>query len=289
MKIKIILICVVAFCFIMAAGLAGWLEFALLPLREWYTDTFGENASISVAHESEDYFRKRGTKIDFLFEDIDEIAVGAKEINEYKIKITEKIIDKNYGDVRNNAAFYIEQNIIFEKSESVIKVQVMAKKTQQGNKASYYDTLFAEYRLLPFGTYYIVTASDVGTDNGEIVILSDAGEGDGQMRRKKTKVKAADNPALYDRLLSYGIDRIIDYTAFKGDNISCFEAANIREYSVPDGDMTEWARIYLREYKSKPGGYLMKTEIAADGVKTERKADFYYTGVKVKAPEWEGN
>ena len=267
--IKLAIIAITVLCLIMAAGFAGWLEKAIAPVRGW----FGDGLAISVAYESENYFRKSGTQTDFQYSDMEAIADKAKEINEYKIKITETIADK-----KNLNAFFVRQNIVFERSEDMIKVQVSPDKTQQGNRASFYEKLFEEYRLLPFGLYYIIT------ENGETCILMNSGQGDGNYMKKKSTVKASENKALYEKILSYGMDKIIDYKAFKGNNVSCYEAAGVREYSTP-GERDYWTDVYLREYQSKPGGYLMKYDIPKEDIRREIKADFYYSGIDKKLPK----
>jgi len=58
--------------------------------------------------------------------------------------------------VLHPSLFRVEQKIIFERAANVIKVQVARGTVQQANKSAYYDSLFADYRLLPFGTYFII-------------------------------------------------------------------------------------------------------------------------------------
>ena len=270
---------VVVFCLIMGMGLAGWLDAIFIPVQTFIGNTFGEGAAIRVAYETDDYFRTHGEKIDHLIEDIERVAIKTNEINEYRIKITDSLIDRNYGLVTNPRAFYIEQKITFEHHPDVIKVQVTSGTLQQGDKAAYYDKLFAEYRLLPFGTYFIVTI------DGEKYILMNRGQGDGNYMPRKSAVKAADSPALYDRLMSYSIERIIDYAPFKGSDITCFEVSNVREYSIPVSGMPNWANIFLREYNSKPGAYLMKYENEPENMRREIKAEFYYSRVNSKVPK----
>ena len=154
----------------------------------------------------------------------------------------------------------------------MIKVRVTHGKHQPAGKASYYDGLFAGYRLLPVGVYFIIT------NDGERYILTDTG-------KQKMAVKATDHQALYHRLMSYGIANIIDYVALQSQSLSCFSVANVHEYSSPESYSDEISAIYLREYQSMPAVYQMKYDITVEGVRHEIKAEFYYTKVNDKMPK----
>ena len=260
-KIAKITIAIVAvgIIFVLLNSFFMWFEGIALPFRSWFVDNVGgQDSAMRAAHESDKYFRSNGEKIEFLFEDIDAVAVKARELDVYKIEITERFV----GDKTS-----MHRDIVFESNEGVIKVNVKPSHVP----ASPVDFIKAEINSLPFGTYYIIT------ENGETYILIEAD-------KKKSAVKVADNKTLYDKLLSYGIEKIIDYNAFKRNDVSCYEAAKVREYSTPDPDgMEGYPGNYLREYQSMPGGYYIKVD--RGGYKHEIKADFYYSKVNSKIPQ----
>ena len=257
-------------------GFFDWSERVTLPVREW----FGGKPAMSVAYEDDGYFRKFGTRVDYLTEDIETLAIRSMGITEYKIIITERIADLNYGAL-NPSYFIVEQSITFEHHDTVIKVDVSPVLNQPASAPNFYGSLFTEYRLLPYGTYYIVT------EDGETYILMDTGIANGTKIANRTKsvVRASDNPMLYDKLLSFGIERIIDYDAFTGGDISCYEAAGVREYSAPLSYDASVSGIFLREYESKPVSYQMVHENNDEGTRHFIRTDFHYLGVNNKTPK----
>jgi hypothetical protein len=227
----------------------GWWDNLMLGFREVIVDTKGVDSAMSAAHESKDYFRRHGERVDFLFEDIDMVSLKTREIDVYWIEVWEQFIGKST----------LRRLVVFDQNQNVIKVEI----TSHGEGVDW----TAEIELLPFGTYYIITES------GENYILT---ERDGQ----KSAVRASDATALYDKLMSYGIERLIDYDAFKQDGISCYEAARVREYSTLSST-AYFPGIYLREYQSRPGAYYMETN---DGYRHIIEAYFHYSKVNSTAP-----
>ena len=232
----------------------GWTEGIFAPLR-----------GISSAHETDDYFRRHGERVDFLFEDIDAVSIKINEISVYKIEVREMFQDDRGWST-------MQRDIIFEQNEGVIKIEVKPEQAPDENRrgtSDFYDRVFAEIDLLPFGTYHIIT------EDGERYILTE---------NPKSAVRAADNPALYDKLMSFSIERIIDFEELKRNDLSCFEAGRVREYSTADKDMGHlgYAGMFLREYESTPGGYLMKYH--ADDILHEIRAMFFYSKVNSKIP-----
>jgi hypothetical protein len=222
----------------------GWWDKLMIPFRGGSLES-----AISAAHESHDYFRRHGERINFLFEDIDAVSLKTRTLNVYRIEITEQFI----------GYLSLFRSIIFERNEGVIKVEV----TPYRGTADW----TAQIEPLPFGTYYIVT------EDGETYILMETDE-------QKSAVRAADASALYDKLLSYGIERLINYNAFKQDSISCYEAARVREYSTLS-NTAYFPGIFLREYQSMPGGYYMEQ---SDGYRHIIEAYFHYSRVNSTVP-----
>ena len=136
-------------------GLSVWLERVFVPVQGRLVHTFGARYAFTIARETDDYFRMHGAKSDCLWENVAAVAAKAHEIEVYRITINEAIGDARYG-VLYPSLFRVEQKIIFERAANVIKVQVARGTVQQANKSAYYDSLFADYRLLPFGTYFII-------------------------------------------------------------------------------------------------------------------------------------
>jgi ribosomal protein S27E len=262
---------------VMGFGLAGWLDAVFVPARAWMGERLGLDFALSAAYEDDNYFRTTGTRIDFNPGDIEAISARANEIQEYRIRITETMSDIEYG-IFNPGLFIVEQNILFERSVNVIRVQVSPLRTQQGNRVAFYDRLFDTYQLLPFGTYYIVT------ENDETYILMNVGLGDGNYMKRRSVIRAAENPALYNRLLSYGISRIINFNAFQSSNVSAFEAAGLREFSIASPDDENWPDIFLREYQSMPGAYLMRSYLENGNVRHVTRAQFYYSRINTNVP-----
>ena len=151
----------------------GWWDNLMLGFRGLIVDTAGTGSAMSAARESHDYFRRHGERVDFLFEDIDAVSLKTRELDVYRIEITEMFI----GDLN------LFRSIVYEQNKSVIKVEV----TPYRGTVSW----TAQIEPLPFGTYYVVTEL---TENGETYILMEKG---GQ----KSAARAQDAPALYDKLL----------------------------------------------------------------------------------------
>lgn len=255
----------------LVVGALGVFEEKMLPFREWVVDTFGESSALELARESDDYFLENGTLIDFSFDEITAISDQSKNINEYKIEITEKI---------NRSQLYIVvQKITFEFQKDVIKVEVTPKRAEKAKNETHYNKLFTDLHLLPFGTYYIVT------ENDEKHILIDSGAGDGQENKTKTAIRATDNKALYNKLMSYGIEQIIDYKTIQKKDVSCYEFAKVREYSSPSSTLQGVSEFHLRVYDSKPGRYLMRNDNTKEKIYHEILCDFYYSGVNKKLPK----
>jgi len=78
----------------------GWSERVFDPVRGWFGNMFGDNFAMTAAYETDDYFRKNGVRVDYLWEDIDAVAVKAQTIDAYKIRITEFIADPHYGEMK---------------------------------------------------------------------------------------------------------------------------------------------------------------------------------------------
>jgi len=230
----------------------GWWDNLMTPFRGILVDTAGAGSAMSAARESKDYFRRHGERVDFMFEDIDMVSLKTRGLDVYRIEITEMFIGK----------LSLFRSIVYEQNKNIIKVEV----TPYRGTASW----TAQIEPLPFGTYYIVAEL---TENGETCILMEKG---GQ----KSAVRASDATALYDKLLSYGIERIIDYNAFKQDGISCYEVARVREYSTPS-NTSYYPGIFLREYLSMPGGYYMETN---SGYRHIIEAYFHYSRVNSAVP-----
>ena len=227
----------------------GWWDNFMLGFRGFVVDTAGIDSAMSAAHESHDYFRRHGERVDFMIEDIDAVSLKARELDVYRIEITEMFI----------GSLSLFRSIVYEQNEGVIKVDVTPYRETVG--------WTAQIEPLPFGTYHIIT------EDGETTILM---ESEGQ----KSAVRATDAPAVYDKLMSYGIERLIDYNAFKQDGISCYEAARVREYSTLSST-TYYPGIFLREYQSRPGAYYMETN---DGYRHIVEAYFHYSKVNGEVP-----
>ena len=228
----------------------GWWDSLMTGFRGLLVNIGGTDSAVSVAQESHDWFRRHGRHVDFLFEDIDAVALKTRELDVYRIEITEKLIGRSS----------LFRSIIFEQNKDVIRVEVTPYRATAGWKA--------QIEQLPFATYYIVAGK------GENYVLMEA---DGH----KSAARASDIAALYDQLLSYGIERIIDYSAFKKDGISCHEAASVREYSTLSGT-AYYPGIFLREYQSRPLGYYMEKN---HGHRHIIEAYFNYSGVNNTVPK----
>ena len=248
----------------------AWSERFFDPVRGWMGTVFGENFAMGVARETDDYFRHVGSRIDWLMEDIEAVAIHSAQIDTYKITVTETLADPRQGFL-NPGFFLVEQHIIFERRGDIIKVQVIPQETVLADRALFYESLFFDFRLLPFGVYYIIT------ENEERYILMYTGRFDGNYRRERTVARAADNMPLYNRLMSYSIENIINVDAFMDvrDDIACFEVSGgMREYSTLDfGDYSD---IFLRELNSVPAAYRMKYTFEAENLRREIRALFSY-------------
>ena len=231
---------------------------------DWTEGLFAPRRGISAAHETDDYFRRHGERVDFLLEDIDAVRIKINEISVCKIETREMFQDTRIWST-------VQRDIVFEQNEGVIRVEVKPVQIPNENRrgtSAFYDRVFEEIDLLPFGTYHIVT------EDGEKYILTE---------QPKSAIRAADNPVLYDKLMSFSIERIIDFEELKNSNLACFEAGRVREYSASNiFGLSPYAGMFLREYEAIPGGYLMKYH--DDDFLHEVRAMFFYTGVNSRVP-----
>jgi len=254
----------------------AWSEKVFDPVRGLVGKVLGNDVELAVAFETDEYFRTIGKKIDWQWGDLEAIIARSKELDTYRITINEVFSDPKSGFL-NPGLFRVEQHIIFESRENLIKIQIIPQEIVLSDRAIFYESLFRNYHLAPFGIYYIIPI------DGEKHILMYSGQIDGNYMRKRSVVRARDNMALYNKLMSYSIENIIDYTALRNKNdLECFQVSGgMREYSTQDADSENYSDIYLRVLRSMPAAYLMKYDISRDNLRRRISAEFSYNDRRI--------
>ena len=274
---KVIIIILVLLTPVLIASFAASEKF-FDPVRGRLGDIFGTDFAMRVAAETHEYFRAVGTQIEWQQEDFEAIAARSREIDTYRITIDESFSDPRFGFL-NPGWFNVEQHIIFERRGDLFKIQVIPQEVNLSDRALFYESLFRNYRLIPFGIYYIANI------DGERYILMYSGRFDGNYMREMSAIRVSANMALYNRLMSYSIENIIDFQALRNrGEVECFQVSGgMREYSIRDENSEDHSDVFLRELRAMPAAYLMKFELPNDNLRRQIKAQFSYNDRRINS------